>query len=531
MAHPIRPESYQEIANFYTTTIYEKGAEVIRMQHTLLGREGFREGLEEYFRRHDGQAVTCDDFIAAMESVYRRRHPGRDLQTFRGWYSQAGTPRVQVHLDYDASASRCTLTLTQSNPPAGIELLQDPPAQKPPLHIPVAIGLLSPEGEPIVPEGLVPHEGAAPGTILLELTQETQSWTFHGVKQPPVLSLLRDFSAPVDIDYARSDEELALLARRDPDPFARWEAGQELARRLLLKRVKAILDGQPEPDSALLCTTWTALLQDASLSPAYLARVLALPAQRELLERTRPMEPQAVVQAHRALKSELGSRLASLWRELYDANGDDGRPYSPDPESAGRRALRALALGYLLAGKQAQANQLALQQYEAASNMSDAMGALAALASWGDTDTRASVFRHFYDNWQDDPLVIDRWFSVQAASPFTTVEEAQALMLHPAFSLRNPNRARSVIFQFCINNLRHAHSPEGYEFWADQVLALDALNPEIAARLARAFDNWSRLTAALREPARAAMERIHQHSTLSRNVAEIINKALNIQEQ
>lgn len=531
MAHPIRPESYQEIANFYTATIYEKGAEVIRMQHTLLGRNGFRAGLEEYFRRHDGQAVTCDDFINAMEFVYSKRHPGRDLRVFRNWYSQAGTPRVAVTLDYEAVTARCTITLTQSNPPAGIELLEQPPALKPPLHIPLAIGLLTQEGEPIIPQGVATLEGAAPGTLLLELTQESQTWTFQGISQLPVLSLLRDFSAPIEIIYSRADEELALLAGRDPDPFARWEAGQELARRHLLQRVRALIEGSEKPNTALLHSTWEKLLQDGSLSPAYLARVLTLPAQRELLERTQPMEPQAVVQAHRELTAELGKRLAHSWQRLYEGNDAPRGHYSPDAESAGRRALRALALGYLLAGGHSQANELALSQYKAAGNMTDSMAAITALTHWGGEEARNTVLRHFYDNWQDDPLVIDRWFAIQAASPFTTVEQVRALMLHPAFSLRNPNRARSVIFQFCINNLAHAHSADGYDFWSEQVLALDALNPEIAARLARTFDNWSRLAPALREQARDRLERIGQHPKLSRNVAEIINKTLSIHQE
>jgi len=243
------------------------------------------------------------------------------------------------------------------------------------------------------------------------------------------------------------------------------------------------------------------------------------------------MEPQAAVKAHRELKAELGRRLAPLWEHSYGATADNGAPWSPDPESAGRRALHALALGYLLAGGHAEADGLALRQYETARNMTDCMAALSALAAWGEADARNSAFRHFYDNWQHDPLVIDKWFSAQAASPFTTVEEIQALMLHPAFSLRNPNRARSVVFQFCMNNPGNAHSEAGYAFWADQVLALDSLNPEIAARLARAFDNWARLTPALRESAREALERIRQHPTLSRNVAEIVNKALSIHQE
>ena len=531
MAHPIRPESYQEIANFYTATIYEKGAEVIRMQQTLLGREGFREGLEEYFRRHDGQAVTCDDFIAAMESVYQRRHPGRDLRVFRHWYSQAGTPRVSVQMEHNAADRTCTITLAQSCPPAGIELLQDPPLAKPPLHIPIAVGLLAPDGTTIMPQGVAQQPESAPGTLLLELTQERQTWTFHGVAQRPVLSLLRDFSAPVIIEYKRPETELALLARSDADPFARWEAGQTLARELLLKRADAILNGSPAPASDLLIDVWTALLKDEHVSPAYLARVLSLPSQRELLELMSPMDPQAVVQAHRELKAELGRNLTALWEHHYEASADTGAPYSPEPEAAGRRALRGLALGYLLAAGHPQAGTIAIRQYSTARNMTDCMAAVSALTEWGSEEARNAVYRHFYDTWQADPLVIDRWFSVQASSPFTSVEKIESLMLHPAFSLRNPNRARSVIFQFCMNNPGNAHSEDGYTFWAEQVLALDALNPEIAARLARAYDNWARLTPRLRAPARQALERIHQHPTLSRNVAEIVNKALSIHQE
>ena len=531
MAHPIRPESYQEIANFYTATIYEKGAEIIRMQQTLLGRQGFREGLEEYFRRHDGQAVTCDDFIAAMESVYQQKQPGRNLQVFRRWYEQAGTPRVKVELHHDASTATCTLTLSQSCPPVGIELLQNPPAEKPPLHIPVAVGMLSTEGTPLLPEGTEIAVCPDTGTMLLELTEARQSWAFPNMAEQPVLSLLRDFSAPVVIEYGRPEAELALLARHDPDPFARWEAGQEVLRRALNERVEATLAGKPAPAIDMVVDIWRDLLADAELSPAYLTRVLTLPTQGELLEQTSPMEPQAVVEAHRSLRAELGSRLAAEWERLYQGTTDEGRPYSPDAESAGKRALRGLALSYLLAAGHPNATRWALDQYETARNMTDRMSALTALAAWGTEEARSSIYRHFYDSWQHDPLVVDRWFAVQASSPFTTVEEIRALMLHPAFSLRNPNRARSVVFQFCMNNPANAHSAEGYDFWAEQVLALDAINPEIAARLARAFDNWSRLTPVLREPAQGALRRIKEHPTLSRNVAEIINKALSIHQE
>src|SRR5690606_28742303 len=289
------------------------------------------------------------------ESVYSACRPGHDLQVFRRWYSQAGTPRVQVQLEHDPDNATATLTLTQSCPPVGIERLQNPLPEKLPLHIPMALGLLTPDGAPISPEGYAQRDGAAPGTVLLELTEQRQSWTFRGIAQRPVLSLLRDFSAPVIVEYDRPDTELALLARQDPDPFARWEAGQELLRRLLLARVGAILADGPAPSSDLVIDTWAALLADDTLSPAYLSRVLSLPAQRELLEQTEPMEPQAVVQAYQELKRELGRRLAAEWERRYETMGDTGEPYSPDPESAGRRALRGLALGFLRAGEHREA--------------------------------------------------------------------------------------------------------------------------------------------------------------------------------
>jgi len=522
MAHPIRPESYQEIANFYTATIYEKGAEVIRMQHTLLGEDGFQAGMREYFRRHDGQAVTCDDFIDAMDSVYRQRNPGKSLDVFRRWYSQAGTPRVRVTLTHDAQAQTCTITLQQQCPPVGIEKLQSPPAEKPPLHIPFAIGLLDPQGTPLP----LHIDGKTQGTVVLDLCEASQSWTFQDIRERPVASLLRGFSAPVIVEYERGDDELALLARFDTDPFARWEAGQELASRQVLAIAQNDANAATE---SLLLDTWRAILQDESLSDAYRSRVLSLPASKVLLEQTDPMNPLAVAQARESFKATLGQELADLWLQAYRYCADsEPSEYSPDALSSGRRALKNLALSYLAAANHEQAESLAIAQYEHAHNMTDRMSGLSALISLDDVTASTKALEHFYEQWQHDPLVIDRWFALQATAPTTRTETVRALMLHPAFTLRNPNRARSLIFQFCLNNMLGAHRPEGYEFWADQVLALDALNPEIAARLARAFDNWARYIPQNRDAARQALERIQQHESLSRNVSEIVSKALNI---
>ncbi len=525
MAHPIRPESYQEIGNFYTATVYEKGAEVIRMQHTLLGEPGFRAGIDEYFQRHDGQAVTCDDFINAMESVYVQRNPGRNLNTFRQWYRQAGTPQVSVRLDYNAENQVARITLRQSCPPVGVEKLQNPPQAKPPLHIPFAIGLLDANGQALP----IAWHGTTTDTALLELTEDVQSWDFPGVPSRPVLSLLRGFSAPVSVDYPRDTTELILLAAHDPDPFARWEAAHELASRQLLALVRAFEANKETVLDPAFVQAWQRMAADATLTAAYKARILALPGERELLEKTRPLDPINTVRARRCLKEHLGRQLAQTWHQLYEqASTQTQQPYSPDPVSAGWRSLKNLALSYLVAGRHEHAEALAEQQYYQATNMTDRMGGLNALVHGYDTEATTRALDHFHDQWQHDALVTDKWFTLQATARTTTAETVQALMLHPAFSLRNPNRARALIFQFCINNLSGVHTPEGYAFWADQVLALDAINPEIAARLARTFDNWQRFVPTQRTYMKAALERIQAHETLSRNVAEIINKALTL---
>lgn len=525
MAHPIRPESYQEIGNFYTATVYEKGAEIIRMQHTLLGEAGFQAGMAEYFRRHDGQAVTCDDFVDAMDTVYCKNNPGKNLGVFRRWYEQAGTPRVTVSLEHDPQLQQCTLTLSQQCAPVGVEKLQDPVREKAPLHIPFALGLLSPDGQALALETNDQHGE----TLVLDLTVQSQRWVFNNITHKPVPSLLRHFSAPVIVDYPYTDAELALLARNDSEPFARWEAAQKLASRILLRNAT-----QSPDDNAnllnLLADTWQNLATDSTLSAAYKARLFTLPAERVLLESMPVMDPLAVSRARRDLRARLGQLLANEWQMLYadQAKLLTGQAYSPDPASAGARALQNCALGYLAAAGVANAGDMAKNQFNTATNMTDRMAGLATLVNYGAPTDSEAALSDFYAQWQDNPLVIDRWFALQATAQRASVETIRNLMAHHAFTLRNPNRARALIFQFCLNNIPGIYCDEGYTFWADQVIALDALNPEVAARLSRAFDHWARLVPRSRESVKKQLERIQQHPTLSRNVLEIVSKALSL---
>jgi aminopeptidase N len=525
MAHPIRPESYQEIGNFYTATVYEKGAEVIRMMHTLLGERVFRSGMDEYFRRHDGQAVTCDDFIEAMSWALQRVNPGKNLEQFKRWYSQAGTPRVTASLGYDDQAKRCSLTLTQQCPPVGVEKQANAP--KLPFHIPIIIGLLDAEGAPFL-LGKDPKTGVPLTERMLELTQETQTWVFEHLSSKPTPSLLRHFSAPVNLIYPYSNQELALLSSHDQDAFARWESGQELASRQILSMAAAWRQtGQTSDPDPVMLKAWGAMLANKALDAGYLTRALSLPLEKTVLERMEEMDPVAVSQARSSLKRLLGQHFRAELIEAYHSNATPGR-YSPAPIATGRRALKNLALSYLVSAQDGEAIDFAFQQFNHATNMTDRMAALGALVHETHEARTSDALSAFYENWQHEPLVIDKWFAVQASSPQTTVEDMLGLMAHPAFTLRNPNRARAVISQFCFANVRGLHASDGggYRYWADQVLALDALNPEIAARLARVFDHWARFIPAVRDPMQRELKRVAAQPNLSRNTLEIVSKAL-----
>ena len=519
MAHPIRPDSYQEINNFYTATVYEKGAEVIRMIHTLLGPEGFRKGMDLYFERHDGQAVTTDDFVAAMEDA-----SGVDLGQFRLWYDQAGTPTVGVRRHYDAAARRFTLTVSQRIP--------DTPGQthKKPMHIPLALGLLDPAGREI-PLRLEGESAAAGGHRVLDLREAEQRFVFEDVPAAPVPSVLRGFSAPVHLDSDLTREELSFLMGHDPDSFNRWEAGQQLATGLLLDLVADHAAGRPLVAAPILIEAFRNVLDDTALDPALAAMTLILPDTRTLSERLDVVDPEAVHGARKFLRKALGEALHDRFEQAYAANTVKG-PYGIDAAAMGRRSLKNVALGYLLSQKDAESRALAMKQYRGADNMTDAFAAFAGLANQ-DCPEREEVLADFYATWREDELVMDKWFSVQATSSLPdTLENVRALTAHPAFDMKNPNKVRALISAFAHGNLLRFNAADGggYRFVAERVLELDALNPQVAARLVAAFNRWTKFDGKRQVIMRGELERIVGHEGLSRNVYEIVSKALAMAE-
>ncbi|MEE9927226.1 aminopeptidase N [Microvirgula sp. AG722] len=511
MSHPIRPESYLEMNNFYTMTVYEKGAEVVRMYHTLFGEDGFRRGMDLYFKRHDGQAVTCDDFRAAMADAN-----GADLTQFGRWYSQAGTPEVKVSCQWSELGHTLTLTVSQSTPPTPGQ------ADKLPLHIPLAIGLLDPDGREF-PLTLSSDAAPGPTTRVLSVQEATQHFTFINIDRKPVPSLLRGFSAPVRLTYDYSDSELAFLLAHDRDDFARWEAGQQLAERMLLALYRASVDGLElaVPDD-FICAC-RAVLVDTALDPAFVALALVLPSENELLEKIDAADPERIRQVRAFARAELARQLRADLIAAYELN--DIKPFSH--EHAGQRELKNLCLGYLAALDDPLAIDLAVSQCRNADNMTDQIGALNALRDIRHPD-RDAVFNEFAHRWIDDALVMDKWFALNAASHRgDTLQMVQDLLLHPAFSLRNPNKARALLGSFGRNIAAfHREDGAGYRFMADQVLAVDAINPQVAARLVAAFNRWKRVDPARRQMMQAELERLIAHPALSKDVYEIVEKNL-----
>jgi aminopeptidase N len=511
MAHPVRPDSFVEINNFYTVTVYEKGAEVVRMIQTLVGREGFRKGMDLYFERHDGQAVTCDDFRSAMADANRR-----DLTLFERWYSQAGTPLVKAVTRYDAAARTYDITLSQSCPATPGQ------SKKLPFHIPVAVGLLGADGKDM----RLGQDGANGTTAVLELTEATQTFSFTGVNEAPTPSILRDFSAPVVLEYAYTDLELLHLFSHDSDPVNRWEAGQRLAMERLLKLTTAVASGGKLELDATFIDAMRKILTDASLDPAFREQALLLPSETMIAEQMSVVKPQAIHAARQFVRATIGGALRAELAEQYLANLTPGE-YSPDALSAGRRALKNLALSYLAAAPDADSIKLAQAQFDEAGNMTDRVAALVALIHAGG-DGAAAALHDFYQDFEKEALVIDKWFAIQAAAPVTDVKTVRALMKHPAFTLKNPNRARSLVFSFCAGNPSQFHAPDGsgYAFWAEQVIALDALNPQVASRLARSMDRWRRYAPALQAQMKKALQQVANLKKLSNDVREVVSKAL-----
>ncbi|QJR13715.1 aminopeptidase N [Usitatibacter palustris] len=515
MAHPVRPDTYVEINNFYTPTVYDKGAEVVRMIHTIIGKAAFRRGMDLYFERHDGQAVTCDDFVRAMEDAAKV-----DLTQFRRWYSQSGTPVVACRGEYDATAQKYTLTVKQSCPPTAGQ------PEKLPFHIPMAVGLVAADGADMALR--LEGEPRAQGTNrVLDVREAEQRFVFVDVPSMPVPSLLRGFSAPVVLRSDWSDADLTHLMAYDSDAFNRWEAGDVLATRIILAGVKAIQAGNVPEIPAAYIDAIGRVLVNAARDPAFAAECLALPAESFLAEQMDVADPDAIHVMRKRVIRILATRYRTRFEGAFRHFSVPGA-YSPDAGAAGRRALRNAALAYLMELDDSTARALTFLEYRRAENMTDTMAALQCLANSSGAE-RERALGMFFEKWKDEALVVDKWFRVQATSELAgAIDRVQALLKHPAFTLANPNRARSLLFAFARANPVHFHAADGsgYRFVAEQVVALDALNPQIASGLARSFDRWKKYDAARQGHARAALESIRTRDALSNDVREVVDRAL-----
>ena len=523
MAHPVRPDSYVEINNFYTPTVYEKGAEVVRMMQTLVGRAGFARGITLYFARHDGQAVTCDDFAQAIADANPNSELSKRLPQFKRWYAQAGTPRLTARGRYDAPSRTYTLGLEQSAAASA-------GAAKEPFVIPLAIGLLARDGRAMTLRLEDEAESAASSNRVLVLDEAKAFFTFVDVDEAPVLSLLRGFSAPVSLVDGLGDADLIVLLGHDSDPFNRWEAGQRLAMSRLLAAAKS--EDQTPLDAAFV-EAMREVLRNPALDPAFKELVLTLPGEVYIAEQLASVDPQRIHAARESMKQQLAAALFSDWQWAFETH-QVGGGYSPDPVSSGHRALANLALTMLCNAAKRSGDAVwpgrAWQRFKDASNMTDRQGALMALLVSGSTMTDAALER-FHALFKDDPLVLDKWFSLQAMEQERdgrVFERVKRLLKHPDFTLTNPNRARSLIGAFCLGNPAGFHRADGagYTFWVDRVLEIDAINPQFASRIARALDRWTQLAEPYRTAAHAAIARVAAQPRLSTDTHEIVSRAL-----
>jgi aminopeptidase N len=512
MAHPVRPDSYIEINNFYTPTVYEKGAEVVRMIRTLIGPHKFRAGMDLYFARHDGQAVTCDDYVQAMEDA-----SGVDLTQFRAWYSQAGTPVVTATGAYDAAARRYSLTLSQSTPPT--------PGQpdKAPLHMPIAVALIGADGKPapLGPDGATER--------VLELREATAHFAFENIPAKPVPSLLRGFSAPVRLASDLDGAELAFLIAHDDDPVARWDAGQTLAVRAMLAAAARPGDGESAALAGMLTDALGEMLRDDMLDPGLAAAMLALPDAASLAEYAAPVDVAALAGAVRAMRAGITQKLRGHLLDIYARTGPGNGASDADlsADAMGRRALHNAVLRLLMAAPDAELVELAARQFDAAQGMTLRIGALAALA---DTDgpEREAALTAFYERHKGNALTVDKWFSVQArADRPQTLDDVRRLMRHPDFTTGNPNRLRALIGAFADGNFIRFHdaSGEGYRLLADIVAHLDAANPQVGARMIGPLRQWRRFAEPQRGMMQAALEDL-AGLVKSRDIYEVVSKSL-----
>jgi len=536
MAHPVRPDSYVEINNFYTVTIYEKGAEVVRMMQTLVsapgdeeGKQGFAKGMTLYFQRHDGQAVTCDDFAQAIADANPKSPLAHLLPQFKRWYSQAGTPRLKAEGIFNNDAQTFTLTLSQSCAATADQ------AHKEPFVIPVSLGLLDAAGRPLA----VQLQGESQSQSVqfsktLVLSEATKSFVFENVTSAPTPSLLRNFSAPVNLDCELTEEQWLTLLANDTDAFNRWEAGQRLAVQAALRFIR----GQHNPKTeAVLGSDYLQamrlVLNHPGLDSAFKELVLTLPSETYISEQLESVDPQQVHAVREAMKLQLALSLNAEWQTCYELNRVMGA-YSPDANSSAKRALSGMALSMLCLAAVHEGTALwpgkALQAFKDAHNMTDRFNALTALVGSGH-ELATQALTHFHALFKHEALVIDKWFGLQASAPDREghiLPIVRQLMQHPDFNLRNPNRARSLIFSYCSANPGGFHRSDaaGYVYWSERVMELDAFNPQVAARLARALDRWKKLAEPYRQAAKAAIERVAAKSDLSNDVREVVMRAL-----
>ena len=504
LAHPIRPESYIEMNNFYTATVYEKGAEVVRLYQTLFGKEGFRKGLRRYLETHDGSAVTCDDFREAMAAAN-----DADLTQLERWYSQAGTPKVQARGEWDEDARTYTMTLAQSQ-----RTLPDTPPPLP-LPIPVRVGLLAPDGSEV------------PGSNrLLELTDSEQVFRFEEVAECPIASIGRGFSAPVRFEVDRGPDELAFLMAHDTDPFSRWEAGQELSKRTLLALVdRAERGGALELDPRLV-DAFRKVLLDSSLDGSIKSLTLGLPSEEILSQELAVVDPDAVHAARSFVIRELGAELREEWQRVYDENARGTDAFHKT--EVNRRRIKNRALRYLVAVDEPDTIAIAARQFGAATGMTDYEAAFMALVDLVSPETEDAI-ASFYERWKGEPLVLDKWFRMQAMSSAPNAfDRVVALSQHPDFHLANPNRARSLLYTFAAGNPTGFHRADGtaYRFVGNMIAELDAINPQVASRIVSSFNQWKRYEPRRSALMKAELERIASRPTISKDVGEIVERAL-----
>ena len=517
MAHPIRPDHYIEISNFYTVTVYNKGAEVVRMIRNLLGGDGFRKGTDLYFERHDGQAVTTEDFVKAMEDAN-----DVDLSLFQRWYSQAGTPVLNVTTSFNPEKQNFTVNIKQSCP--------DTPGQKnkQPFHIPLQAGLLDKDGTDILLELEGDTSTTASTMKTLELKNKEEKFTFLNVKNKPLLSLNRGFTSPVKINSQQTNDDLAFLFAHDSDEFNRWEAGQRLAMNTLLGLVDSIQNNKPLTLEKNVVAAFRNTLINPELDKALIAQAISLPSESYLADQCEVVDVDAIHQARTFMRNELAKALKDDFKSIYQSGQSDAT-YIFDADEMARRDLNHVCLSYLMCLQEDETINACVNQIDNANNMTDVLSGISILSHY-DNAARQQALDDFYEKWKHDAQVVEKWFAIQASADLPNVlNNVKALMQHEAFTLTNPNKVRSLIGRFCGGNITHFHAADGsgYEFLADQVLALDGMNPQIAARLVQSLSRWRRYDEKRKVMMKNQLERILAKQDLSKDVYEITSRSLN----